>query len=72
MTCRELIIYILENNLEDEPVFKNGKFIGTMTISEAAAKLNVGSATIRSLIDSKQVECYSPYLYLVPVNCKKK
>ena len=46
MTGRQLIIYILENGLEDDPVFKDGKFIGFMTAVEAAQKMNVGVATI--------------------------
>lgn len=46
MTGRDLIIYILKNNLEDEPVFKDGKFIGFITASEAAVKMNVGVPTI--------------------------
>lgn len=48
MTGKELIIYILENNLENEPVFKDGKFIGLMTLSEAAIKFNVGTATVKA------------------------
>ena len=50
MTGRELIMYILQNHLEDEPVFKDGKFIGFMTMEEAAAKKNVGVATIAALM----------------------
>lgn len=46
MTGRDLIIYILQNKLEDEPVFKDGKFIGYLTPGEAAEKLGVGEATI--------------------------
>lgn len=46
MTGRDLIIYILQNGLEDEPIFKDGRFIGFMTTKEAAAKMNVGVATI--------------------------
>lgn len=46
MTGRELIVYILNNKLEDEPVFNNGAFIGFMTAGEAAAKMGVGVATI--------------------------
>lgn len=56
MTGRELIIYILENGLEDEPVFKDGKFIGFITIGEAAAKMNVGSATVKALILQNKIE----------------
>lgn len=47
MTWRELIIYVLQNNLEDKQVFENGKISGFMTISEAAAKLEVGEETIK-------------------------
>lgn len=46
MTGRELIIYILQNNLEDEAVFEDGKLLGHMTVPETAAKFNVGTATI--------------------------
>ena len=48
MTGRELIIYILQNNLEDEEVFKDGIFVGFMTEEEAAVKFKVGVATIRT------------------------
>lgn len=50
MTGRELIIYISENHLEDEPIFKDGRFIGAMTMMEAATKMNVGPATIYTWI----------------------
>lgn len=48
MTGRELIIYILQNGLEDEIVFKDGMFLGFMDENEAAAKFNVGVATINA------------------------
>lgn len=48
MTGRELIIYILEHGLEDEPVFKDGKFVGFMTLEEAAVKMHVGKATVEA------------------------
>lgn len=47
MTGRELIIYILENGLEDAQIFENGTFLGYMTDEEAAVKFGVGPATIR-------------------------
>ena len=47
MTGRDLILYILANGLEDEPVFENGRFIGFMTAEEAAIKMNVGVMTVR-------------------------
>ena len=45
MTGRELIVYILQNNLENEPMFADGKPIAHITIWEAAVKANVGTAT---------------------------
>ena len=51
MTGRDLIVYILENNLEDEPIFENGKFIGFITLEEAAVKMGVGTATVKALVD---------------------
>lgn len=56
MTGRELIIYIMENGLEDEPVFKDGSFIGFMTASEAAVKMNVGVATIYVWASQKRLD----------------
>lgn len=46
MTGRELIIFILENGLEDEVFFEAGKLPGLMTVEEAAAKYHVGPATM--------------------------
>lgn len=56
MTCRELILYIMENGLENEPVFKDGKFIGFLTPEELAAKMGVGSATVQAWIHQGRVE----------------
>lgn len=56
MTGRDLIIYILANGLENEPVFKNDKFVGFMTAGEAAEKMNVGVATICAWVAQKQLE----------------
>ena len=48
MTGKELILYILQNNLEDTIVMKDGFFVGFMTESEAAVKFGVGVETIRA------------------------
>lgn len=45
MTGKELIRYIIDNDLEQEQVFQNGKFIGFITREEAAQKFHVGVAT---------------------------
>lgn len=57
MTGRELILYILSNNLEDEPVCKDGIFVGFTPVSEAAKRLNVDIPTIRALITLGQLDC---------------
>lgn len=48
MTGRELMLYILENHLEDEIIIKDGIFVWLMSEEEAAVKFNVGVATIRA------------------------
>ena len=48
MTGKELILYILQNNLEDEVVVKDGVFIWLMNEEEAAVKFNVGVSTIKA------------------------
>lgn len=52
MTGRDLIIYILKNNLEDELVYKDGRFVGFITLEEAAVKLDTGIAST-SLLKSR-------------------
>ena len=47
MIGRDLIIYIMQNNLEDEVVLKDGFFVGFMDEKEAATKFDVGVWTIR-------------------------
>ena len=46
MTGRELIIFILENGLEDAKFFEDGSIPGLMTVAEAAVKYHVGIATM--------------------------
>lgn len=50
MTGRELIIYILENHLEEEEIFKDDKITGLLTLSEAAERYEVGRETVYSWI----------------------
>lgn len=59
MTGKDLIIYILKNDLEDKPVFENGKLLGFMSLTEAAIKLDVGVATIRAWCDLKMIEYFN-------------
>lgn len=56
MTGRELIVYILEHNLENESIIKDGRFVGLLTLDEAAAKLEVGKATVKAKIQDGVIE----------------
>lgn len=56
MTGKELILYILQNNLEDTVVLDGGLFIGFMTEEEAAVKFNVGTATIRAWYSCRMLD----------------
>ena len=49
MTGRDLIVYILENRLEDKPIFENNAFIGFVLADEVAASLDVGVETVRTM-----------------------
>lgn len=71
MTGRDLIIYILSNGLEDEPIFKDGKVLGFMTEVEAALKFNVGITTIRVWCDCNMIDhvLIGKELY-IPVNAE--
>lgn len=51
MTGRDLIIYILKNDLEDEQVFDFGVLLGFITPEDAAKKFEVGLATINAWVE---------------------
>lgn len=70
VTGRELILYILENHLEDKPVFEDGRFVGYISFGEAATSMDVGIATIGALIRINDIEhiqvngeTYLPFYY---------
>lgn len=68
MTGKELIYYILSNNLENEEVNFSEGFLNLMTEEEAAVKYNVGTATIRTWLALdmiKGVKVGNKY-YIVP------
>ena len=71
MTGRDLIIYILANNLEDESVFKNGRLLGFMSVVEAAEKMNVGVSTVYAWIAQGLVNCIVMHgMIYIPANFK--
>ena len=47
MTGKELIIYILQNDLENEERFKDGVLVGFMDEHEAAFNYGVGVETVK-------------------------
>ena len=56
MTGKELILYILQNNLEDVIVLDNGFFLGFMTEEEVAVKFDVGVGVVRAWYACKMIE----------------
>ena len=61
MTGRDLIIYILENHLDDEELFKDGKLPGLMTYEEAAVKFAVGKETIIAWVKLGYLKSFKIY-----------
>lgn len=55
MTGRDLIIYILQNQLEDEEVYNDGVLLGFMGEIEAALYFGVGPVTIKTWYDRKMI-----------------
>lgn len=55
-TGRDLIIYILKNNLEDKPIYKDGKLLGFVSVYEAATIANVGVNTIFAWLQLGRIE----------------
>lgn len=73
MTGRDLILYILRNNLENEPVFKDGTVLGFITMKDAAKKFNVGESTIYAYMMLDQLD-YVLFgtRFLIPADCELK
>lgn len=70
MIGRDLVIYILENKLENKPVFENGTFLGFITPNEFASKMDVGVATVFTWIFRGQIDHVKiGNLYLIPADC---
>lgn len=68
MTGRELILFILENRLEDRPITdSDGKLVALLTIEEAASKFEVGVGTVVAWVGMGYIKhisingvCYIP------------
>lgn len=79
MTGRDLILYILENHLEDAPVYENDRFVGFMTDEEAAEKFGVGVSTIlvwisQGLLEGIRIvdDIYVPWNAINPMDLVNK
>ena len=71
MTGRDLIIHILNNNLEDEPIFSNGHFMGFMTVTEAAKKYAVGEHTIKTWYATGRLKFFAiGEMIFIPINAE--
>lgn len=72
MTGRDLILYILQNNLENEEVFKDGRLVGFMSIPECAVKFGVGIETIKIWVKMGVLKGYKIgdefYIPVLPVS----
>ena len=56
MTGRDLIIYILENGLEDKEVFDGDRMLGFETLHDLAEKKDTGIETILALCKMHDVQ----------------
>lgn len=73
MTGRDLILYILNNNMENEAVFKDGRFLGFLSAAEYAELNDVGEETVRLWVNLGYLDAIIIYdeIY-IPFNAKIK
>ena len=55
MTGRELIIFILENHLEEVSIFDGDTLPGLMTLDEAAVKWHSGRNPLKALFEMGKI-----------------
>ena len=58
MTGRDLIIYILQNGLEDDEIIKDGSILGLMSCVEAAIKFDVSDVTVKTWVKIGMLQGY--------------
>lgn len=73
MTGRDLIIYILSNGLENEPIYSDSTLLGLLTIEDISRQEQVGTATVyawikRGLLDTVTIGdvIFVPVTYNTP------
>ena len=57
MTGKDLILFILNNDLLDEVILEDGALVGFMNEEEAAVKFGVGVATVKVWCNLGMVKC---------------
>lgn len=73
MTGKELIVYILMNDLVDVDIFKDGRLYGFWTIQEAAEHFGVGNATVKTWITLGQIDYITiDTTIYIPMDSKRK
>ena len=55
MLGKDLIVFIIQNDLLFSPICEDGKLLGLLTVDEAAVKYSVGPATIQLWVNMKQL-----------------
>lgn len=56
ITGGELIVFIIENDLVDKPLFEDGKLLGFVTEEEVAVKMGVGVSTVRVWVNQELID----------------
>lgn len=56
MTGKELVMYILENDLLDEEIVKDNVPIFLMSLEDASCKFGVGPMTVRVWIAERKID----------------
>ena len=73
MTGKDLIIYILQNNLEEAQIDGEKGFLGFLNVKQAAVKFGVGEATVRIWYQLKAIDgiIIGDELYILPTSKPK-
>lgn len=72
VTGRELILYILQNNLENEIIVEDKLFIALLNEKEAAVRFNVGVATIKAWRKYKRMNKHLNGNFICPLEEQKR
>ena len=73
MLGRELIVFILENGLENVDIFDAKFFKAFPTVGDVAVEFNVGTATVEAWIQTERLNAieFDGVVYISPVSVRK-